>query len=416
MISVYSEIESSRLLYILEFFFKSKEVDFELFKDQAEFESSSNKKLNYSNRQIDNCLTINPSGLLSETGVDLELKLEQRGEQLYLKGESDPFSIAFYLLSRYEEYQAHEKDEHGRFSASQSQQKKLGVLYRPIVDELVKELWSKLGFSYASELSKFDCVPSFDIDVAWAYKGRPLWRTLGGFFKGKVFERLNVLLNRKKDPYDTYSEIVNISAQVDRIICFTLLSDWGKYDKNIHWKNSDYQSLIRGLNANGGMGIHPGYETHLNSKKVKTEQQRLAQIVGHEVTKSRFHFLRFEIPQSYEILLQNGIIKDYSMGYHDDIGFRAGTSVPFYFYNLRINQATDLLVFPFAYMDSALKDNLNVDQDEAKKLINDLLHSVANVGGLLMCIWHNSSITDTGDWKGWRSVLRHTVDQTKLLK
>ena len=115
------------------------------------------------------------------------------------------------------------------------------------------------------------------------------------------------------------------------------MSDWGKYDKNINWKNQDYQSLIRGLNANGGMGIHPGYETHLNPTKVKEEQNRLAEIVGHEVTKSRFHFLRFELAKSYQILLDNGITKDYSMGYADDIGFRAGTSVPFKFFNLEKN-------------------------------------------------------------------------------
>lgn len=416
MIAFYSNIKSPRLDYCLNFFFQSKDIDFTTFQDENAWKDAEGTKLNYSENVFDFSVNIKPSGLLSETGINPQLKLEKRGEDLYLNDLSDPFSIVFYLLSRYEEYQPHKKDIHGRFNADQSQQKELGILRRPIADELVKSLWADLGMSYESELSKFECVPSFDIDVAWAYKGRPLWRTLGGFLKGDVFNRIKVLLKRKKDPYDTYSEIVNISTKVDRIICFTLLSDWSKFDKNIHWKNTDYQSLIRGLNANGGMGIHPGYETHLKSEKVKIEQGRLAEIVGHEVTKSRFHFLRYELPTSYEVLMENGILKDYSMGFADDIGFRAGTSVPFQFFNLNSNEKTDLLVFPFAYMDSSLKDYLKKTPEESIHIIDDLAKSIANVGGLFMCVWHNSSITDTGEWDGWKKVLDHTLKACKNLK
>ena len=416
MISILSHTKSNRFDYCLHFFFQSKDIEVTVFDNEQDWLATSGKKINYSEKELTNCLNIKPSGLLSESTINQELKLEKRGEALYLYDTNDPFSIVFYLLSRYEEFQSHQKDQHGRFNADQSQQKKLGILYRPIADELVKGLWAKLGMSFDSELTKFDCVPSFDIDVAWAYKGRPIWRTLGGMMKGDVFSRLKVLLKRKKDPYDTYSEMVNISTQVDRIICFTLLSDWGKYDKNINWKNQDYQSLIRGLNSNGGMGIHPGYETHLKSDKLGIEKSRLAEIVGHEVTKSRFHFLRFELPKSYEILLENGITKDYSMGYADDIGFRAGTSVPFLYFNLEKNEQTNLLVFPFTYMDSALKDNLKKSPEESIELIDDLAKSISNVGGLFMCIWHNSSITDTGEWEGWKKVLNHTVKTVKKLK
>ncbi len=416
MIAIYSEILSPRLDYIIDFFFRSKDLDVEVFNDVEGFKVSGLKKINYSANKMADVHNILPSGVLFESDIDNNLKLEKRGENLYLRDVSDPFSVAFYLLSRYEEYQPHTKDAHGRFGAQQSQQKQLDILYRPIVDELVKETWASLGISFDSELAKFDCVPSFDIDVAWAYKGRPVWRTAGGFFKGDIGSRLKVILKRKKDPYDTYSEIVNISTQVDRIICFTLLSDWGKYDKNIHWENNEYQSLIRGLNANGGMGIHPGYESHLQPDKLEIEIDRLAQIVGHEVTKSRFHFLRFELPKSYEILLEKGIIKDYSMGYADDVGFRAGTSIPFYFFNLNKNEKTNLLVFPFAYMDSAFKDNLKKTPEEAKTMVDEMMKLVANVGGLFMCIWHNSSITDDGEWLGWKGVLNYTVKRKNELK
>ena len=227
---------------------------------------------------------------------------------------------------------------------------------------------------------------------------------------------MKVLLNRKKDPYDTYSEIVHISTKLNRIICFSLLSDYGKYDKNISWKNQEYQSLIRGLNSSGGMGIHPGYNSFLKADVQLKETKRLEQIVGHEITKNRFHFLRYEIPKSYQILLENGIKKDYSMGYADNVGFRAGTSFPYYHFDLAKNESSNLLVFPFAYMDSALKDYLKLDISKAQEKVKNLIDEVANVGGLFMCVWHNSSITDSGEWEGWKSILDFTVDYTNKLK
>ncbi|OIQ36770.1 MAG: hypothetical protein BM555_02015 [Crocinitomix sp. MedPE-SWsnd] len=414
MIQVFCKNPSERLIYVLDFMFKSKGEEYVICTSESDWEKIEGKKFNYSNRMVEGDLSIEPSGLLNETELYAQLKLERVEGNLTLRNSRDELSIIFYTLSRYEEYQPYQKDEHGRFLSKFSQQHSLGILDSPFVDEITKTIWEKLGLDYTSVLESFQCVPSFDIDVAWAFKGRPLWRTIGGLVKNQGEGRLKVLLNKKKDPYDTYSYITNVSAKVRRIICFALLSDWGKYDKNIHWKNEEYQSLIRGLNSSGGMGIHPGYNSHLNAEIQRNEIERLEEIVGHEVQKSRFHFLRFEMGKSYDLLIQNGIKKDYSMGYSDRSGFRAGTSFPFYYFNLKKNKAEDLLIFPFAYMDSALKDKMNLSSEEALKHVEQIIDKTAKVGGLFMCIWHNSSVTDKGEWKGWRDVLDRTVDHSLL--
>ena len=415
MISVFSPKISPRLIYVLDFCFKAKEIEYQVIQSEEEWDTVEGIRINYSRKNVDCNYSIEPCGLLFETGVEQNLKLELLDDELQIRSFQDELSSIFYLLSRYEEHQNYQADQHGRFTSDQSQQKQMGLLETPIVDELVKRIWDKSGLDYSPILEQFQCVPSFDIDVAWAYKGRPLWRTMAGIINGSVTERISVLLKRKKDPYDTYSEIIQVSTELERVICFTLLSDWGKYDKNINWKNPEFQSLIRGLNAAGGMGIHPGYSSHLKPEIVAKETKRLEEIVGHEIEKSRFHFLRFELPKSYQLLVKNGIKKDYSMGYADDIGFRAGTSIPFYYYNLETEKQEDLLIFPFVYMDSALKDYLKLSPEYAIEKIEVLMGKTAAVGGLFMCVWHNSSITDLGQWKGWREVLRHTVKFSKSL-
>jgi len=303
-----------------------------------------------------------------------------------------------------------QRDKHDRYMAKNSVLVKSGIQKKPFADILVKQIWKKIELDYTIVQDGFQCVPSFDIDIAWAYKNRTLARRIGsGLTKGNLKERIKVNLGKAQDPYDTYAHINEISTKVNRIICFSLLGDWSKYDKNIHWKNENYRSLIRGLNSSGGMGIHPSYESYLKPEQLEKEISRLEQIVGHEIVKSRQHFLRLKLPESYEMLAALGIQRDFTMGYAEEIGFRAGTSFPYHFFNLRTNKPMNLLVFPFAYMDSALKDNLKLSTDQAKEVITDLTNEVKNVGGVLMCIWHNSSINDLGEWKGWRDVLDYNI-------
>ena len=411
MIHVYSKYDTARLRYVLDFVFRQKGCEYKLITDLENWYYEDDYYLNYSSEIIECDYSFEPSGFLNESDIDPDLKLEKDDEgELLIRETDDPLSAIFYCLSRYEEYQPHEKDEHGRYPAKASSLYQLDLLRTPIIDQIVKRIWHKLGLDYEEVLDNFECVPSFDIDVAWAYKNRPVWRRAGGFLKGRLFERVQVLTGLKKDPYDTYSKINAIAAKVDRVICFVPLSDWGPKDKNIHWKNENYRSLIRGLNSTGGIGLHPGYNSHLNAEILETEKKRLEEIVGHEMVKSRFHFLRFSLPESYQFLLEAGFEKDYSMGYAEEIGFRAGTSIPFYFYDLTAEQKTDLLIFPFAYMDSALKDRLNLQPPKAIEEIHQMMAEVKSVGGLFMCIWHNHSINDKGEWEGWYDVLEKTVE------
>ncbi|MBK9193025.1 MAG: hypothetical protein IPM77_16840 [Crocinitomicaceae bacterium] len=72
------------------------------------------------------------------------------------------------------------------------------------------------------------------------------------------------------------------------------------------------------------------------------------------------------------------------------------------------------MIFPFAYMDGVLKDQKKLSPVLAKEKVEQLTSEVKNVGGVLMCIWHNSSINDAGEWKGWRDVLDYNLSLVEL--
>ena len=62
-------------------------------------------------------------------------------------------------------------------------------------------------------------------------------------------------------------------------------------------------------------------------------------------------------------------------------------------------------------MDGTLLRYRNLSPNEATKKIATLMNEVATVGGTFVSLWHNESLCDQGEWKGWKQVYD---DMTKL--
>ena len=100
------------------------------------------------------------------------------------------------------------------------------------------------------------------------------------------------------------------------------------------------------------------------------------------------------------------------MGYGSALGFRAGIASPYSFYDLDIEQALPIKVFPFAITDDILRFNLNLDPKKAIEEINDIVKLVKKENGTLITIWHNDTFSNFGVWKGWKGVYE---DMIKLI-
>lgn len=410
MINIFVSHITSRLRYVLDFCFAEKGETYELYTDANKWRELDEQTINYSTLDLPANLTVQPQGILYESDLYPHKKLTQNSSgHLEIDGVADYFGIIFFLLVRYEEHFEGAKDAHERFPAQRNMLVQLNLQEEPVVDILVKDIWEKAQIDYSEVLNSYRLLPSFDIDVAWAYKNRSFVRSAGAMLKGKrPVERLKVLSGVQKDPYDTYDQIIEIAEEND-CICFFLLGDWGKYDKNIHWKNKALRGLINRLKDHVEVGIHPSYGSYLNEGLVRGEIDRLQTITNAEVINSRQHFLRLQLPETYGILESCGIKNDYSMGFADSIGFRAGTSFSHYYFDLRTNKRGNLKITPFVYMDSALKDYLKLSPEVSRKKISELTNKVKSVGGTFCFIWHNSSIHNTDEWEEWGAVLNHTL-------
>ena len=145
--------------------------------------------------------------------------------------------------------------------------------------------------------------------------------------------------------------------------------------------------------------------------KLSKEISRLEAIVNREVVRSRQHFLRLDLPTSYRRLIDLGILHDYTMGYASQVGFRAGTSLPFYFYDLDMETETSLMIHPFAVMDGTLNEYMELPVDDAQYLVKELLDCVKEVDGTFISLWHNETLSDDKHWKDWRQVYEFTIEE-----
>jgi hypothetical protein len=333
----------------------------------------------------------------------------------------DPFACAFYLVSRYEEYLTESTDEHERFADSENILVRHGLHQKPIVDRLAYWIAEKISGQlpeFKIRKRTFQFVTSIDIDNAWAFKNKSALVSFGAILKAvfhgrwdELKQRLIVFLGLRKDPYDTYKYILETyKGLLNHILYFILIGDRDQYDKNISFKNKNFRQLITDLSSVCEVGIHPSYASNRKPWLFQTEIDRLEDIIRKPVTKSRQHFLKLKMPQTYQHLLKSDIREDYTMGFASLVGFRAGTCTAFHFFDLSRNQRTELIIHPFQMMDVTLKNYLQLEPEEALQLIEELMLEVKEVNGTFISLWHNESLKDSGQWLGWRKVFEQILE------
>lgn len=408
MIIVHAHQNSNRLNYVLNFCFGSRGIEYTIHS------SDDIGKIVIENTE-GSSLDLSSSSLLFDKGIinySLDKVVKDGVEFLNFNGEDDLLGSIFYVLSRFEEWLPYPTDEHGRFKLTNSIQFHFGWLEKAICDRWTKWMYDQLGLDYKVN---FQVIPTFDIDNTFAYKFKKgIRRSLSkakDFLKGdkqRIKERREVDKGAR-DPYDTFELISSIIKQNRFAKVFWLVAPLGKNDRNLSIDNEDHQALIRLINVDGQVGLHPGYRTMEDNSALLLQKQGLENVLGRPVKSSRQHFLKFRISATYSSLLQVGIKHEYSMGFAEQPGFRAGTAHPHPWYNLSDEVITDLIIHPFVYMDGTLNEYMGLSTDKAIQKIHELWDEVKEFGGDFIFIWHNETIGDYGRWKDWSRVLKATL-------
>jgi hypothetical protein len=282
------------------------------------------------------------------------------------------------------------------------------------------EILKARNYSLSIKPRKFNQIITIDLDSAYAFKHKGIIRVLLSAFKSVItngkpdfVKRFKVLAGLEADPFDIYSNLFTILPSSPQTIWFVHAGKWGKYDKPIPISTPAMKALVGTLAEKYRVGIHPSYSSFMNEHKTREELADLVNALDQAVACSRQHYIRLRLPMSYRILTKMGITEDYSMGYSDTVGFRAGTCTPFVFYDLISEQPLNLKVFPFQVMDSIFV-NEKISPEKAREIIFGLIEAVRRVNGTFISVWHVDYLSGYGQSDGWFSLLKDVLNDLNL--
>jgi hypothetical protein len=418
VISIYCKETNPRLEFVIHYLESQLGVRFMMQNDP------SGTQIYYGISPVEGKLNIYASGLLEENSIRIINPIVDKADRTTILFPApagfdvsfDIFSAVFYMLSRYEEYLPFNPDQYGRFEAAECIACRENFLEEPVVDEWVLLLKRLLKLRYRDiVLSNADYrfQSTIDIDNPWAFRHRGAVRNIAGLLKDTLqlkrnaLRRLGSLAHFIKDPFDVYTRIRELEdEQGINSVYFFLSGDNGHFDVNYALKTKAFRKLLRTMSDDRQIGIHPSFRSNQSFEILKDEYDLFSDILGKKPEISRQHFLILKLPETYNRLISLGIKHDYSMGFASRPGFRAGTSRPFRFYDLKNERETELTIHPFVMMDVTLRQYLNLDVAVAMEKITDMSEKIRSVNGLFTLLWHNESLCNTGEWKGWDRVFR----------
>ena len=341
----------------------------------------------------------------------------------------DIFASSFFLLTRWEEYVNKVRDNLDRFPGKESVAFKNNFIDRPIVNEYIEFLWSLLKYlGYNGERKKrcYKIIPTVDVDHLFSYNKffhiarRPLslikneaapnksvslnkkvqiskaWEYLNGYCKVK--------LKYSPDPFDNYSKLLDDSEMNNSKTYFFFLSGFNKiYDVDAPIADKRLTKIINLIKSRGHhIGFHPGFDTYNNSEIWKEAKHRLEKFVESETLWGRQHYLRFDVPKTWQIWEENKMQWDSSMGYSDVTGFRCGSCYEFTVFDVVKREKFKLKEYPLLIMDVTLH-NIGLTIDDAIKNVNKIKENVKKYNGDFVFLWHNSSF-NLNKWKNYQKV------------
>ena len=398
-----------------------------------EFIVHDSLKLSYTTKPLGKELHIKSQEVLFEQGItDMEINVQNwKNTKCYFPTGTastlpyDIFAATFVLLSRYEEYLPHVKDSQGRFPASESLGYQKEFLQQPVIDIwafIFKDVLAEKFPKYAFVDRKFKIQAIVDVEQAYDFYQIGIMREFGGVFRdllqlqfSRIWMRLQVNLGLRKDPYDTFSWLINVQKKAkNRFIYFFQVGDYSTYTKNIRYNKRNFRELIKMVGDYADIGVLFSKEALDKPAQMKIEKIRIEGITNKELNAVRCTHHMVNMADHYREMIQQEAKNDYSMGYPDTLGFRAGTCTPFLYYDLDYESSTPLLIHPVC-AQSGVFESQNMPEKELNKQLDiflDMHKIVADLGGQFIFSFKNKSFTGKGEDEGqWKQFFRQLVHE-----
>lgn len=294
------------------------------------------------------------------------------------------------IFTRKEEYSRKDLDIHGRFTYALSSS-------RDILNPGPSQYLTNSGFKidYPDD-RKFAVCLTHDVDEVYPPLNHALLSSLHYLkdlnftgIRNQFFWKID---GKQSSPYINFQEIMALEERYDAKSTFYFIAAERDF-RRFRYKIEDLEDDLGRIADRGwDVGLHGSYYAYNDLIEMKREKARLEKTLGREVIGYRNHYLRFRVPETWELLAKAGFRYDTTLGYSDAVGFRGGMCHPFRPYDLNSEKPIDILEIPLCIMDTALFD-LEKRTGSMWKTIENLMKVAEKYGGVLTLLWHNDTFS-----------------------
>ena len=295
------------------------------------------------------------------------------------------------LFTRREEYSPLLLDQYNRFPYYLSKHRNI---FEPEVSKFLIENGLKVEYP---EGKQFAVCLTHDIDGVYLPKVNVIYNATKSLIRHQIKSAFKMLFNnisKKWNPRWNFKDIMALEEEYDAKSSFYFLV-LDKGDMDFNFKIEDLEHEIGNIADNGWeVGLHGGHEAYNNLDEIKEKRKRLEKILGKKVIGYRNHYLRFKVPDTWELVSKAGFKYDTTFGYADCVGFRNGMCHPFKPFNLDTNMEIDILEIPLTIMDGTLFDYMKLGMEGAWEVTKTLIDIVEKYNGVITILWHNDYMID----------------------
>lgn len=321
-------------------------------------------------------------------------------------GTPDRLGTAFYMVNSCQEWGAgkEERDSLGRFLFSASYQYRLNVVERDLVSELFDELYKELGHFLGKDMPEKPASRAFlthDMDrIERGNMREASWKLKKGKFREAIASLWKCLM--KVYEWENVEGILELHEAKGMKSSFFWITEKGKDPDGIRNADHDlqkphYRELLKKVRERGfSNGLHKStFDSGFEEEWKKLE---------HATRINRNHYLKFQLPEHYELLEDAGLRLDSSLGFREAIGFRNSYGRPFHPFDRRTGKKMQLLEVPLQLMDVTLFKGHEDPIKKAERFIEEHPKGI-----VLTLLWHNHHLTE-GRFKGEKENYEKLLD------
>ncbi len=338
-------------------------------------------------------------------------QVRQEGATTLIELGFDPLGPVFRWLARVEETRPEFREAARAASSAGSWMAAHKVVDYPWIDRLLQFLQNLLDLRSDAAGAPV-CMPrwpknhrwavclSHDVDMLYKWRARsvlhlllrtPLyamstrWRRLATEWREVIH-----CLRGGRDPWFLVEEMADLEEHWGLMSSFLFLAESHDHQTyRYHVSRTQVNELLTRLKERGReVALHAGWYTMGDRARLQDERALIERLSGDRITVVRQHWLRCDREQTWQDQELSGLTVDSSLGWNDSPGYRAGTGLPFYPWNLTSRRAHELLEIPLVLMDSQLYDEMKLEAHEALESSHRLLDLTRRTGSLLTINWH----------------------------